>query len=296
MSMVRSMIRTVVRKVTRHCNRYGKSANYKQVSYFLYADTGKRPRKKKTETTIPQKKILNTRRAIKYFEALVHTNFGKNDLLVGLSFSEENAPANYDEARKHVVNYIKRINREREKRGLPKVKYIAVYEQSSKGRIHVHIIMDGRLDRDIVEQKWGKGYANSKRLQLDKKYQLKKLVSYLSKDPQGKRRWSPSQNLIKPWESVNDNPRMMSKKKMRFMAEMPQDSEHIRKMIELDNPGYQAIEIEKFFNEDTGQWYFYADMVRVSCANVQNFVDNYQDFAILEDGEWIRPPRVSRPQ
>ena len=266
-----------IRKHTRHCGRYGVSAKHIQVSYFHYTDNGKkrgRSRQRKQEASTPKQRNLNQKRSKRYFEALVLTNFHKGDLHVTVTYDDENMPVDMKAAMKQVDNFIKRVNYTRNKQGLPPTRYVCVNEESSTGRIHHHFIMDGDLDRDMVEQRWGKGYCNADRIQPDRKSDLAPLIGYLSKDPKGRKRWSSSQNLTKPWDSVNDDPRMMSAKKMKQVKDLPEDSEVMRKIIEADNPGYELENIEKEYREDISQWYFFCRMkLKQTIQNVDCFVD-----------------------
>ena len=248
-----------IRKVTRHCGRYGISAKHIQVSYFKYTDRGKkRGKQRKYQVSTPKQRNLNDKRSRRYFEALVLSNFVKGDLHITATYDETHKPASLKEAMRNVDNFIKRVNYERKKKGISPVKYVCVTEEGGKsGRIHHHFIMDGALDRDTVEAKWGKGYCNADRIQPDQRKELAPLIGYLSKDPKGRKRWTSSQNLVRPWETVNDDPRMMSGRRMELMKDLPEDSEAMKKIIEDDNPGYELDEVEKEYREDIAQWYFF---------------------------------------
>ena len=198
--------------------------------------------------------------------------------MLGLSYAEEHAPKDEAEAKKEFGNFIRRLNYHRKKKNLPPARWVAVTEISKKGRIHHHVIMDAALDRDEVEAIWGRGYANTKRLRPDPKEGLLPVIGYIAKTfkeddrPKGRRKWDCSKNLIRPWDSVNDNPRMMSGKKIRLMKDLPEDSESMRQIIEADNPNYELISVEKEYREDTGQWYFFCRM-KLSSRQVDD-VDN----------------------
>lgn len=256
-----------IRKRFRHCGRYGVRSPFVQVSYFPY-QTSRRitGRQRKYQTSTPKQRILNNKRAVRYLEALVHSNFGEGDLHISLSYSEENKPEDEKTAKRLFGNFIGRINYRRKKLGLGNAKWVSVIETGKNGRIHHHVIMDGGLDRDTVEKIWGYGFANTRRLQPDSKTGLLKLVHYIAKTfkdddkPKNKRKWDSSQNLVKPWDTVNDEPRMMSKKKFRLMQDLPEDSAYMRKLIELDNPCYELISVEKEYREDIGEWYFFCRM------------------------------------
>ena len=268
----------MIRKRIRHCGRYGVRAAFIQVSYFPYTIPMTVGRQRKYQTTIPQQKVLNNRNAQRYLEALVNANFGKNDLLLGLSYSDGNMPEGMEEAKRRFHNFIRRLNRKRKGMGLSNARYIVVTEISSKGRVHHHVIMDADLDRDTVEKIWGQGKANTKRLQPDRKEGLGAVVKYIAKTfkededkPQRMRRWDCSKgNLVKPWDSINDNPRMMSHKKMKLMQDLPEDSECMRNIIELDNPHYELINVEKEYCEESGEWHFFCRMQLSTKSSTSN--------------------------
>ena len=268
-----------VRKRIRHCGRYGLQSDFRQVSYYTYTPTrAPTGRRRKSQTSTPKQRALNNKRSTRYLEALAHGNFGKDDLLLSLSYAEENNPEDEAEAKKEFGNFIRRLNYRRKKKNLPPARWIAVTEIGKKGRIHHHVIMDAELDRDEVEEVWGRGYANTKRLKPDPREGLLPVIGYIAKTfkeddrPKGRRKWDCSKNLIRPWDSVNDNPRMMSRKKIRQMKDLPEDSESMRQIIEADNPNYELISVEKEYREDTGQWYFFCRM-KLSSKQVDD-VDN----------------------
>ena len=222
-------------------------------------------RKRKHQSTSPKQRRLNSKRALRYLEALILSNFGKGDLLVGLSYAPAYNPKDEKEAKKELGLFIRRLNYRRKKMNLPTVRWVAVTETGKNGRIHHHVIMDALLDRDTVESIWKRGLSNTRRLNPDPNQGLLPVVHYMAKTfkddtPKGKRKWDCSQNLIKPWESINDNPRMMSKKKIHLMQELPEDSEQMKEIIEKDNPHYELIYVEKEYREEIGQWYFFCRM------------------------------------
>lgn len=268
-----------VRKRIRHCGKYGVQSDFRQVAYYSYTPTrAPTGRRRKNQTSTPKQRALNNKRSVRYLEALTHANFGRGDLLLGLSYAEEHAPKDEAEAKKEFGKFIRRLNYHRKKKNLPPARWVAVTEISKKGRIHHHVIMDAALDRDEVEAIWGRGYANTKRLRPAPKEGLLPVIGYIAKTfkeddrPKGRRKWDCSKNLIRPWDSINDNPRMMSRKKIRLMKDLPEDSESMRQIIEADNPNYELISVEKEYREDTGQWYFFCRM-KLSSRQVDD-VDN----------------------
>jgi len=254
-----------IRKRFRHCGRYGVSSAFAQVSYYPYKKTNiPKARQRKYQTTLPKQRASNNKRAIRYLEALVHSNFGEGDFLLSLSYADDHQPKDEKDAKRLFGNYVGRVNYRLKKLDLPNAKWVSVIEKGKKsGRFHHHVIISCGLDRDTLEEVWGYGYANSKKLQPDSQTGLLKLVHYIAKEcksedrPQNMRKWDCSQNLIKPWDTVNDEPRMMSQKKFRTMQELPEDCAQMKQIIEGDNPGYELISVEKEYREDINEWYFF---------------------------------------
>lgn len=71
---------------------------------------------------------LNDKNARKYVERLINENFDNRDIWITLTYDNEHLPpdGDIDAAIKNVQNYIRRINYQRKKRGLPNAKYIYV--------------------------------------------------------------------------------------------------------------------------------------------------------------------------
>lgn len=265
-----------IRKRTVHCGRYGKKSDFITASYYPHAERKQKGRQRKFRESTPQQKILNDKKSKRYLEALIQTNFGLHDLCVHLTYRDEDMPESIEDAQKRVKNFTRSLNRMRKKIGMPNVRYIIITEMSGTGRIHHHVMMDGELDRDAVENKWKWGFGNAKRLKPDPKTGLAAISGYISKAPKsnrkkakenpdeerpkGGKRWISSTNLQKPWVSINDNPREMSQKKFNVLQELPEDSEMTRQVIERDNPGYMLIEIEKEYNQEYGKWYVFAKL------------------------------------
>ena len=258
-------MKSVIRKIRRNSSKQNTKADYIQVSYFNFAEgalPGWAPRKYREST--PKQKRLNAKKAKRYFEALVEANFkGNRDLVVHPTFSEDNYPESEEQAHKLVKNWIARLNYRRKKLGLPNCKYIIVFEKSPKGRMHFHVLMDGQLSREEVENKWQLGYCNADRLRSDPKIGLQKIISYLSKggetDEKNSKRWISSKGLIKPWVSCSKNTKI-SRKRFEVLKSIPEDSELLRVTIERDNPDYELQDVERSVSEETGQMYLFCRM------------------------------------
>lgn len=258
-----------IRKRIRHCGVYGHRAKYIQVSCFPYSGNPlPKGRGRKVEVSTPKQKKLNEKRGRRFFEAVVHANFTDGDYFVHLSYDNEHLPENLAKAQQQVRNYVNRMNYQAKKKDLPPVVAVWVTEQGKRsGRIHHHMLIKTELPRELVEDLWRAGFCNADRLKLkNRKNGLAAICQYMAKSQKtmkeqgASRSWAKSGQLIRPWDSINDNPRMMSHKKMALLKELPEDSEQAKAIFEADNPGYELMSLEKEYREEIGQWYFFARM------------------------------------
>lgn len=223
-------------------------------------------RSKKKELSAPKQKRLNDKNATRYFIQIINSNFDRGDLHITATYSNGELPDSLEDAEREARNYIRRIDYRRKKEGLSPIKYILVTEGATDKktnkptRIHHHLIVNKGLDRDTIESLWcrrrrkgekeGKriGFVNADRLQPNE-FGLEAIARYLSKDPQGKKRWSGSHNLVKPWQRNNDN--KYSKRKL-LAAIKAED----RYYWERQYPGYWLTQTKAVYNDFTG-WSMY---------------------------------------
>ena len=105
-----------------------------------------------------QKRLDAKRRELKV-EQLTNANFGAQDLILTMEYPLNRQPESGEKAKADIVNYLRRVNYARTKRGLLPLRYIYVTEwtQSEKYglRWHHHVIMSGDgMTREEVEEKW----------------------------------------------------------------------------------------------------------------------------------------------
>ena len=164
-------------------------------------------RAKSQQTKEAQQKANNERSRIRLIQ-LVEANFTEEDLAIGLDYAgQAPTPERVD---KDLKNFFEKIRRRRKQRGLPDLKYIAAIggdEMPAAGysgkRPHVHVIMNGGIDRDEIEQLWGHGHANTHRLQ-PRDEGLGGRAVYFTRQMQdrppkmGVKKYRPSKNLIRP--------------------------------------------------------------------------------------------------
>lgn len=150
-------------------------------------------------------KNLNDKNARKYVERLINQNFGDRDIWLTLTYDDEHLPpdGDIDAAIKNMQNYIRRVNYQRKRRGLPNAKYVYVteYNEEAEIRWHHHIVMDGALDMDTVEGCWKQSSRNEvRRLQKDENG-LSGMSNYMVKERKrikSEKRWNSSQGLQNP--------------------------------------------------------------------------------------------------
>lgn len=232
-------------------------------------------RGKKQKVSEPKQKNLNDRRAKRYFVKLAIANFGEGDLAVHLTYAPEHLPETEEEAHEIVTRYLRRVAYRREKLGLPPLKYLLITQVGRKRngthRIHHHIIMNGGLDRDEVEAMWWKvkgtkkreavmyGWANADRLKPNKKG-IANMAGYMVQDSAGKKHWTQSQNLEKPWHR-GPNDTKYSRRQLEKIAKLPQDSEEYKDFWERQYKGWELVDSEQRYVEQSG-WHFYLTMRR----------------------------------
>lgn len=214
--------------------------------YPVFKKTKSRSKRFKPTSEIQKK--LNENNARKKLERLIHTNFTPNDIALHLTYTAECLPANEEQSKKDIQNYIRRLKRVYQKSG-KELKYISVTEKGEKtDRVHHHIIINGGIDRDIIENIWQKGYANTKRLQFTKNG-IAGLSNYITKQPLYFRRWNRSKNLKQPIIRKNDS--KYNRTKARGLFEFQYDNKKIEKLYR----GYLVSEIVPCFNEVNAGYY-----------------------------------------
>lgn len=207
------------RNVFRYRSRTIKAGNVLEVEIFPIWNTQNEVREAKKHTTQEAQKNLNDKNAKKKFIRKINANFTEEDLCVTLTYSNGFVP-DEEQARRDIRNYLRRVREYRRKNGLPELKYAYVIEFGGKDgrrkRVHHHVIMSG-MDRDKAEALWnGRGYANARRLQPDD-YGLEALARYMTKEPNGGKRWAASKNLVDP--KITEADTKISRRKVEQMAE-----------------------------------------------------------------------------
>lgn len=244
--------------------------NFLEVDIFPITEQEHKIRKGKEKQSPPKLVNQNDKRARRYFVQKVNTNFTLGDYHISATHAIK--PDTPEEAAHIAKKFINRIAYRIKKQGLDPLKYIIITEfglSKETGkiiRIHHHIIINGGLSRDEIEDLWrerrkkgekqGKaiGFINVDRLQPDE-YGLEALCRYLTKNPNGKRRWSCSQNLEEPVPKINDS--KYSRREVENLAKSDDPS-----FWAGQYPGYILTKCSPEYTEERG-WAIYLKMRRL---------------------------------
>lgn len=215
-----------------------------------------RCRKNKYRPSREAQKKLNEKNKKKKLRRMLNANFCEKDIEIHLTYRDGDQPEDYEMAIKNARNYIRRVRRLYKAEKI-EMKYIIVTEQGKNKRWHHHITISGGIDRDTLEGMWGKGRANSRRLQPDENG-FAALANYIAKESTGKRGWIGSKNLKKPKETKNDN--KISKRTAGKIAKMS------REEIERLYKGFEFVKIDEADNEINGGIYVNIILRRKHCS------------------------------
>lgn len=215
-------------------------------------------RQKMRQVTREAQQRVNLRNAKRRIVQLANANFTQADLHVTLTY--ENPPS-YEQVQKDVRNYMRRVKRMREKRGLEEAKYIYVIEEDEHGvkkRIHTHVLMSGGIAREELEQLWAKGYANVDRLQPNERG-LEAVARYLVKSQRNRRKWCCSRNLTQPKVRVSDC-KLSNAKVKRIARGLPNEAKEV---LRKAYPGYEYVDCEVRYSDVIDGVWIRAQMRRV---------------------------------
>lgn len=241
---------------------------------------GKRGKRQKISE--PKQKDLNDKNAKRYLVQLGNGNFGIGDIHLTATYDNDNLPETIEEAERIINNYLRRVAYRRSVLGLDQLKYILVteYKNGEDGeiitRIHHHVIMNGGMDRDDLELMWTYdrinwrkaedliyrnsikqiGFANADRIQVNENG-IEAICKYVTKNPNGKKRWSSSRNLDRPIQQPNADYKY-TKKQIEKLAKTPNCG---RDFFERQFQDFNIVSIIPEFYEETG-WHIYMKMWR----------------------------------
>ena len=173
-----------------------------------------RLRRARSQQTSKAQQTANEERSRIRLIQLVEANFTKEDISIGLDYAGKKP--SIEKVDRDLKTFFEKVRRRRRKYGLPELKYIAAIggdEMPSKGysgtRPHAHVIMNGGIDRDELEEMWKHGRANCDRLQ-PRDEGLGGISVYFTKQIQdrppkkGVKKYRTSRNLKQPIRRTRD--------------------------------------------------------------------------------------------
>ena len=201
-------------------------------------------RRAKSQVTRTAQQRANDERSRRHLIQLVEANFTEKDVAVALTYAGT-AP-DPERIDKDIRNFLERIRRKRRQLGLDKLKYIYAIggdEMPAAGysgkRPHIHLIMNGGIDRDTIERIWAKGRANADRLQ-PRDEGLGGIAVYFTRQKQdrpekpGVRKWRGSRNLTQPVRRRRDA-RMPNSRVRRIAYDFQNEAKGVMERL---YPGY----------------------------------------------------------
>ena len=210
-----------------------------------------RSRGKRYGCTSEGQRIVNERNSRRRLSRLLHANFCEKDLALHLTYRESDMPKDEETAKKDIQNFLRRARRLYKKAGA-EFRYVSVTEKGKKsGRVHHHLVVSGGVSRDELEALWGKGRANSKRLQMDDNG-IVGLSVYMTKQQLFFRRYNTSRNLVDPDKQKRQNDSRVSKRAAQNLCEYL-DADTVARLY----PGYRLMDVEYCLSDVTNEYYAY---------------------------------------
>lgn len=160
-----------------------------------------RAAKSKVSTAARQR--MNIKTSVRKLELLLATNFDTSDIVVTLTYRDEDLPKDKAEAVRRIRRFIRKL---RDSRLVVNetLRYIYVSEHlHSHGRWHHHMVLNGTgRDIDLIRSLWR--WGDDIELETIDAYGYEALAQYLTKEPReerkvvGERMWSQSKGLKRP--------------------------------------------------------------------------------------------------
>ena len=243
-----------------------KSGKMLEVDFYPILPSGKRMSDGRKKASKKAQDEYNRKQSVRKLVQKVNANFDTGDLFAHLTYTQKNAPQSYEEAKRDINNFIRRIQNWRFRHGYDKARYIIIVEEQTyktgelEGRSnwHFHIFLSN-MPRDVVEDLWVEGErVNVDRYQPDR-FGQRAAAQYCGKDPRGKKRYICSRNCVKPKE-YEPKQREISRKKIKNMCELyAHDSEYWQRQY----PGYAFKEAWPVENKYNGRWYLRVEMRKI---------------------------------
>lgn len=157
----------------------------------------------KTKCSTKARQLMNMKYAWQKLELELAANFGRQDLVVTLTYDDAHLPADRESAVCKIKKFWVQLRKARRLAGQT-LQYIYVTEgKHGDKRLHHHAVINGTgADLEVLQSLWKHGTVEIKPVDVSAGYEA--LAKYLTKEPRehgtlnGLRSWTPSRNLTKP--------------------------------------------------------------------------------------------------
>lgn len=282
-----------------------KSGKLLEVNIYPVTRDGKHIfRGPKSKVSSEQQTKYNQKQAQKRAVRLLNANFDESDVIIHLTYSENKRPDEYEQAKRDIVNYLRRIKTFRERKAeelrsklkaeprnkelraqLRKaeepLKYIYTIEAKKRGGYHFHLILSGcGYERDWRDYRsiWNKGISRKADRYDPDYWGPEKIGAYLVKQadhsyaPPGAKKFVCSRNLRKPEEKIKDG--KLTSRRVELMGTVHQED---REYWERRYRGYRVVKIVTGQNRFNQQWYVSLVMYRNSEESEWDMNDWFDD-------------------
>lgn len=162
-------------------------------------------REARAQISSPARESLNAKLSWQKLMLVLATNFRSNDLVVGLTYRDEDLPVRREDADRRLSNFIRALRQQRAAEGKPLV-YVRVTEgYHTGGRLHHHLIINSTGDDyNTIRKLWSKNGDNVD-FEPFGADGAERWGKYLTKEPRekgrryvGDRTWRASIHMKKP--------------------------------------------------------------------------------------------------
>lgn len=269
-----------------------KAGKLLNTDFYPCFDNGRKiPTQPKVQGSTEAQKLYNKNKAKKELVYIINENFDEEDIIMHPTYKACNAPQSEEEARKDMVNYLRRVKRLRAKEllkvtaaldalsdsealdGVRKrletqkakleapLKYVYVIEKEVykrgpyKGRAnwHFHMCITGGFDdRKVYERMWKGGLRTNADSFQPELFGPESIGKYMGKDPQGAKRFVCSRNISRTYKKPRvKNARFSAGHLAKLAQERCDDAQYWEKRY----PGYRFMRSFARFNDYNCHWY-----------------------------------------
>ena len=262
-----------------------KSGRYLDVKILpvFNADGVKTTRRRKFRPTAEAQARLNEYNSLRHGARIIEENFTESDYMITPTFRDEALPKTDAEFRRLFDNFIRRLRRKYAKAGV-ELKSFTVIGKSSKGRYHVHMVINGgALTTAQLREVWGQGRLYVSPLEFDENG-MTGLGKYMGKHRMLTKRFLHSKNLRIPQAEESD--RRYSQREVAATMCNPDDCRQWEKKY----PGYRLIRTEPYYNELDGKYYITLRMWKPTATWLRREQQEQKEIAA-----GLRLPKTTEP-